>query len=129
MQNAGESRWPAESCCSDSGDGDMIFVFCLSSILLGPSKGINSEITYYACAASKMVYATLLTILCKAQDLLNLHCDALHTGRVSGIVWILEIRNAWYVQEISLHITEVAARFSLLLLLDWICVIRKVVSF
>lgn len=127
MQTAGESRWPGESCCSHS--GDVTFIFHLSGIFLGTSKAINSEITYYARAAAKMMYATLLTILCKAQDLLNLHCGTVHTGGVSGIVWILEILNAWYVLETSSHITEEAARFRLLLLPDWICVIRKVVSF
>ena len=59
MQNAGERRWPGENCWSDSGNGDLIFVFNLSSLLLGPSKGINSESTYYACAAAEKPYANM----------------------------------------------------------------------
>lgn len=82
-QNAGERRWLGESCWSDSGDGDLIFVLHLFSILLGPSKGINSERTYYAHATAQIMHAILLTILCKVQVLLSLHRGTVHTGRIS----------------------------------------------
>lgn len=42
-------------------------------------------------------------------------------------IWILERLNAWYVVEISSHITEGAARYRLLLPLDGVCLTRKVV--
>lgn len=99
----------------------------LHSILLGSSKGINSERTYYAHAAAEIMYAIMLTNLCKAQDLLNLHSGTMHMGRISSIVWILEMPNASYVLEISSHITEEAARCRLLLLLHGICLTREVV--
>lgn len=116
-----ERRRPGESCWSDSGNGDSILVFNLSTILLGHSKGMNSERTYYACAAAEIMYAIMLRILCKAQDLLSLHSDTVHTGRISGIVWILEMLNAWQVLGISSRIMEGAARYKLLLPLDGIC--------
>lgn len=129
MRNTGEGRQPGESCWSGPGDGDLISVFNLSSILPGTSKGINSERTYCSCAAAEIMHAIMLTILCKAQDLLSLHRGTVHIGKISGVVWILETLNAWYVLDISSHITEGAARYRLLLPLNGIYLTRTVVPF
>lgn len=105
-----------KSFWGDSGDSDQKLTFNVSNILPGLSKRVNFERTYDACAAAEIMDPMLLSFLCEPQDLLSLHMNTGHKGRIPDFVWILEI------------LMPEAARYRLLPPLDRICVTRKSVS-